>query len=250
MITLRPKTARRFFKLIEPAKFLISISAFLLLWLIASKAGLPFVVALLVSALAAYCLHFHFLDQQAITVLCPSCANFIAVDTPWLCGHGVGGEPCKNEDTFHYPFIHECGTCHTRPKAYQCHHCKKLVHFTKDEQVTQFATLLTLTKASLRSEQAAQRANSEKTEIHDLKHKLKKAQWERKIEDVTKGPRTGVLTLEEEIEQEVGRGMEFQTIERKLKAKADKRYAEDEDAREREHALIEKAIRDRIYGES
>ena len=44
-------------------------------------------------------------------------------NTPWVCGF----KECSNHNTISFPFLNCCENCHAEPKAYECHHCGKVI---------------------------------------------------------------------------------------------------------------------------
>lgn len=96
-------------------------------------------LAFIIALIPAGCLFFFYLDRRAFGIVCPhsDCKKYIETTTPWICG--VCGQ--NNLRTDEFPFIGRCENekCRAEPKAYQCHHCSRLIFFTKDEQKFNFA---------------------------------------------------------------------------------------------------------------
>ena len=123
------------FKLREPINWALSIAVFAVLFFLLQF--LSFWIAFAVALVAAFCLHFFYLDNRLIRIKCPygRCREIIETNTPWICGH----KGCKNDNGDDYPFIYRCEHCGNSPKAYKCHHCGELIFFTEDEQETGYA---------------------------------------------------------------------------------------------------------------
>ena len=212
---------------------------------------MPFLAAAVVAGLAAYCVHFLFLDQQVVHVKCPSCDKFVSADTPWLCGYGVNGHLCKNEDAVQFSFLNKCGTCRKKPKAYKCHHCGRLIYLSLDRQQTQYATLLIVSKQGVSSEKAERRATGQAEEIHDLKHQLSKVRLEKKIEDVRTGDvSNGKTSLKEQLRREVDGKMELHDAADQLKKENASKHANNEHIQNQKNALVDEAVQARLSRDS
>lgn len=135
MFTCDPLKARLWFKLREPVNWAVSIIVFAVLFFLLQFLSLW--LAFAVALIAAFCLHFFYLDNRVVRIKCPygRCGEIIETNTPWICGH----KGCKNENVDEFPFIYKCEHCGYYPKAYKCHHCGELIFFTEDEQKTGYA---------------------------------------------------------------------------------------------------------------
>jgi hypothetical protein len=189
MQTCDPLNARLWFGLRKLVNWAITI-AFLLLsyWL------LTFIfdwwLAAIIAVSGAACLFFLVLEDRVIGIICPNpkCKRYIETDTPWLCSFGLTlpqKKECVNLHTDRFPFINKCETCGNKPKAYQCHHCGKLVFLSKDKEKEQFAkrhvapeeplTGLTFNqemRKDVPDDKLAQEQAQRDQEIRSLKHQL------------------------------------------------------------------------------
>ncbi len=94
-------------------------------------------LAFLIALVPVFLLFFYGLDKRAIGIKCPHCGQFIESNTPWICGNK--DTPHRNDQVDEFPFINHCQHCGFTPKAYQCHHCFKLIFLSEDKQVTAYA---------------------------------------------------------------------------------------------------------------
>jgi hypothetical protein len=245
-----PLKARHVFKLRPYKNFGIGLVVFapicfpLLLcvnvWVASGIAFLP--------ALCLYC----YLESRVIVIECPSCGKDIDTNTPWLCGY----KQCRNENVDHeHPFINECEHCQYIPKAYECHHCNRLIYLTTDRQQIHAAKCLVapepLKVRTVVKDVIGDKVATQKEEVRDLEHQLKRTVLEKQIEieknkqgaPVTKTPEQ---ELEDEIGMDVNQGMSLYAVEQRLKAKADVEFPKDEHKRQQKYALIERAIANRM----
>ena len=118
--------------------FLIAIS--LTCWAVSQISDSLFVLLTLVGivAIVVYYIHISFV-VRGIMFQCqnPKCKKLNSSNTPWVCGE------CghKNIHPRSYPVIFKCENinCSSEPKAYRCHHCDKLIFFTKDPDDKHFS---------------------------------------------------------------------------------------------------------------
>jgi hypothetical protein len=113
------------------------IAGFALVALVAALVCSIWVIRIVDYAAIAICwyLVFHVWDKNPIWICCPHCDKLIASNTPWICGF----KQCRNENVDEYPFVHTCEHCRAEPKAYECHHCGKLIFLTSDELKQNYA---------------------------------------------------------------------------------------------------------------
>lgn len=194
---------------------------------------------------------FLYLESRVIFIECPSCRKSIDTQTPWECGF----KQCDNENVSEYPFIHHCEHCHNPPKAYECHHCGKPIYLTPDRQTTHAAKCLTAPGSSkvktvvVVKDVIGDKVATQKEEVRDLEHSLRKTVLEKQIaieknKPVTAG--TSDQALEDEIAKGVKQGRTLYEIGERLKAKANIEFANDEHAKEQYHALVEDEMRKRM----
>lgn len=210
------------------------------------------VIVVLVFALVIAGVVYFYLDSRVIFIQCShaTCGKIIDTSTPWLCG----SKQCRNENTDEFPFIHECGTCHYVPKAYQCHHCGKLIYLSQDHQQIHAATCLVapepvrvktvvVVKDVIGDKKAMQR-----DEIDDLEHTLKKTALKKEIlihenrPIAWATPDDEATQLEKDIDKDIARGMSLFKIEEKKYAEAQIKFAHDPSMLAKEREFIERAI--------
>jgi hypothetical protein len=135
-------------------------------------------------ALVAAAVVYFYLDSRVIFIECPECRKTVDTSTPWLCGF----KECRNENTDEFPFIHECGICHSVPKAYQCHHCGELIFLSTDEQKIHAAKCLVAPKpvrvktVTVVIDPTKQIATKQSLELQEAKHKHALALFEKETE--------------------------------------------------------------------
>ena len=147
----------------------------------------PFVAALIAggAGLALYL----YLENWLLVITCPHCRKDINTNTPWLCGF----KQCHNENVNEYPFVHECETCHQAPKAYECHHCRRIIPLGSDPQEEQAAKRLVMQPAPIKTvmvvvDPTKDEELRQKLEIRDLTHE-RDAQWlKHEIKTIKKMP--------------------------------------------------------------
>ena len=83
---------------------------------------------------AAYFAVLWVLHVKGGTIKCDHCPQYIAINTPWICGF----RGCRNDNVEEFPFVNKC-QCGAEPKAYQCHHCTQLIFLGSDRLTTGFA---------------------------------------------------------------------------------------------------------------
>jgi hypothetical protein len=238
-----PTGARLVFKLRPYQNFAIGIATFVLICLLL----LLFLNAWVASGIAflpSFGLYF-FLESRAFIIKCPSCKKIIDTNTPWLCGF----KSCRNENIDHqHPFIHECEHCHYIPKAYECHHCGKPIFLTTDKQKIHMAKFLVgQERVKVKRDVLGEKVATQKEEVSDLEHILKTETIKKQIRITKKPPAPPVIksaeqALQDEIEECVNQQMSLDSIAFRLKEKASRELAGDQDKIERKHALIDNMI--------
>ena len=142
-----------------------------------------------IALVGALCVYLYF-ESRVIFIKCPSCGKQIDTSTPWQCGF----KQCRNENVDEFPFINECEHCHFVPKAYECHHCKKLIYLTPDRQQIHAAKCLVAAEpvkvetVVVVKDVIGDKVATQKEEIRDLEHQLKKTTLNKQIEIVQNHP--------------------------------------------------------------
>ena len=213
--------------------------------------GIGFGVFVLIFAPLAFCLNvwlaggiaivgalgvYLYFESRVIFIECPSCQKAIDTSTPWECGF----KQCRNENADEFPFINECEHCHFVPKAYKCHHCKKLIYLTPDRQQIHAAKCLTApepVKTEIKyvvKDVIGDKVATQIEEIRDLEHLLKKSTLIKDIEIVHNKPVTTPLqpTMREAMKNRMVRMYETKMtrdeIAEEMKAEIRKKYGYDE----------------------
>jgi hypothetical protein len=198
----------------------------------------------------AYIVFFHILAKRAIAITCPHCNGYIETNTPWRCGNPNCQQ--NNERVDDFPFVYHCEHCGVEPKAYQCHHnqCGKIIFLSKDKLTTLCATLIRSGGKSApppRKNPAADKIVQENEAIRETEYKLRKAKLDLELKGIAEKlepikvkskrerMRTGLLNRTE-IDDEVKR----------MKADADKEFANDEPGRLQRYKDIEDLAREEL----
>lgn len=210
--------------------------------------GLP---AFIIAFIAAFCLHFFYLDKRAIGIECPHCGKYIETNTPWICGNK--DTPHRNDRVDDFPFIYKCQHCGFIPKAYQCHHCFKLIFLSEDRQETAYAKCadITVEPELVKKDEDAEgiAKQSKDLQIADLKVKKAKLDVEMKgyneILEPPK-PRTQREVIEESFSNFEDRNMSGAEIVRRKKADNAIKHKDNPDELKRQNALVDQWARDHL----
>ncbi|HEX5399059.1 MAG TPA: hypothetical protein VFY06_08430 [Verrucomicrobiae bacterium] len=256
MQTCNPLTARQWFKLREPVNWAISIVVFAALFFILQFFSLW--MAFGVAFVAAFCLHFFYLDHRAIRIKCPygRCREIIETNTPWICGHNG----CKNDHPDEFPFIHRCEHCGYQPKAYKCHHCGELIFFTEDEQKTGYAECANyvLKAAVVKKRDGHQEMMTNKREVIESKGlDLEIGKLDIRLKGINKvlnpppppprsEPKPRMPTPEDELAVFMRQSVGTEDAAAKMRAKVKEDYKDDPDECEKRLRLIDQWVREHL----
>ena len=255
MQTVDPLEARQWFKWREPMAWVFSGALFALLFFLLQPplGGLfAFAIALLVSG----CLFFFYLDKRTFGIVCPhsGCKKYIETTTPWICG--VCGK--NNLRTDEFPFIGRCehNECRAEPKAYQCHHCKRLIFFTKDEQRFNFAKCINIPAEEprprpVKKDQDVEQIVKLDKGIQLTERMVKKAELDVKLKEFKEvlepaKPRTQKEAIEESFANFADRNMTGAEIVRRKKAENAEKYKDNPPELERQNLLVDQWARDHL----
>jgi hypothetical protein len=237
--TCDPLKARQWFKLRDPVNWGIIILVFVPLVFVL-QIFLPYFICDVIVIAAAFSLYFFGLHKRAIGIECPSCGKYILTNTPWICG--VCG--AKNLRVDDFPFVGRCENkdCGVEPKAYQCHHCEKLIFFTPDRQRINYAKCVNLPVKSKpagkgrRLDPAAELNEG----IHITKLKVDKAKLDVELKglNATLEP-VKFKTIKERLRSGVMSKSELDDEVRRMKAEADEEFKNDPVGREKRYRQIE-----------
>jgi len=240
-LTCTPLHARTWFKWREPLNWAVSIAVGLGAFFVLLPIVHP-LVAVLVGGAAAFWLCFPVLEKRAIYIVCLSCGNTIETNTPWICGNKECGHQNNRVDDF--PFIKKCERCDTYPKAYQCHHCGKLIFFTKDEQKSGFARCANSpTPVETEKPPIDPHAVEVAKKVQDIQ--LKKLDVEEgKLDLELKGIKQTLEPPKQEsvrarLRRRVSSKTELEDEVRKMHKEADEEFKDDPVRREQQHQLID-----------
>jgi hypothetical protein len=240
MQTCNPLTARRWFKLREPANWVVTAFIFAAVFFVLMQIVNPFIAAALCIG-AAFCLFFFVLDKRAIGIVCPNeeCGKFIETNTPWICGL----KGCRNEHVDDFPFIYRCEHCGYYPKAYKCHHCQKLIFFTRDRQTINYAQCVNFRAESkpvkVKKDEHADTLTARKKAIERKELEAQEA----KIDVELKSLRQSLETPKKKtIEDEYRAAVKNEDDERRLRAAIDVEFKNDDEERKRRHLTLNKIM--------
>lgn len=204
----------------------------------------PFLVDA-VAITAATCVFFLFLHKRAIGIECTSCGQYIQTNTPWICGF-CGAKNFRVDD---FPFVGRCGNkeCGAEPKAYQCHHCEKLIFLTPDRQRFNFAKSVNVPEKSgparIKKDKDADEMAKLDKDIQLTARKVKKAELDVELKSLHQ-------TLEppkmKSVEEFYRAELNNEDSERRLRAKIDEEFKNDEDERKRRHLVVDRIMREKI----
>jgi len=241
MQTCDPLTARQWFKLRTAANWAMVIVGFAWLVFVLQSFIHP-VIADLIAISIAFCVFFFVLHKRAIGIDCPHCRQYIETNTPWICGF----KQCRNEQVDDFPFIYRCQHCGAEPKAYQCHHCEKLIFFTKDQQTINYAKCVNLPDNSklVKKDRHAEDIVKEAKDLQltDLKVKKAKLSVELKgYDEILKPKKTKTQReiLQEDFSNFEDRTMSGAEIVRRKKADNAEKYKDNPDELKRQNLLVD-----------
>jgi DNA-directed RNA polymerase subunit RPC12/RpoP len=253
MQTVDPLEARRWFGWKGPINWGISIVVFVSLFfvLIQFVGGLP---AFLIALAPVFLLFFYGLDKRAIGIKCPHCGQYIETNTPWICGNKDA--PHRNDQVDNFPFINHCQHCGFTPKAYQCHHCFKLIFLSEDKQVTAYAKCADIPAMSpkpepVKKDPAAEEITKLDKGIQITERMVKKAELDVKLKEFKdvlepQKPRTQKEAIEESFANFEDRNMTGAEIVRRKKAEVAEKYKDNPPELERQNRLIDQWARDHL----
>jgi len=228
----------------------ISIAVFIVLFFLLTLAldgFLAFIIAVIVTG----CLFFFYLDRRATGIECPSCGKYVLTNTPWICGF-CGA---KNFRVDEYPFVGRCGNkeCGAEPKAYQCHHCEKLVFLTPDRQKFNFAKCVNVPDRSkpVKKDPVAGKIAELDKGIQITERMVKKAELDVKLKEFKdvlepQKPRTQKEVIEESFANFADRNMTGAEIVRRKKAENAEKYKDNQPELERQNLLVDQWARDHL----
>lgn len=198
--------------------------------------------AWMLSTGAVFVLYFFALVQRKVDIVCPHCTKIIETNTPWTCGYKSCGHANLNTDEF--PFINRCEACKARPKAYRCHYeeCRKFIFLTEDEQKINFAECLNFpTEADASEEEHKERVDKAKKAVELKKQQVEKAELDAKL----KGFRKSDVPRKKNIEDHYRDVVKDEDDELRLRKKIDDEFKDDDRERERRHAALDKAVKEK-----
>jgi hypothetical protein len=253
MQTVDPLDARRWFTWKEPTTWASSIVVFTFLFFVLTLV-LGGLLAFIIALIAAFCLHFFYLDKRVIGIKCPHCQQYIETNTPWICGNK--DTPHRNDRVDDFPFIHQCQYCGFIPKAYQCHHCFKLIFLSKDKQVTAYAKCADIPVDPPKSKPVKKDPNAEEITqldkgIQITERMVKKAELDIKLKGYKETleppkPRTQKEATEESFASFEDRNMTGAEIVRRKKAENAEKYKNDPVKLKQQNMLVDQWAKDNL----
>jgi hypothetical protein len=251
MQTVDPLEARRWFVWKGPINWAISIAVFIPVFFLLMQFLGGFLAFIIVFA-AVSCLFFYGLDKRAIGIQCPHCRQYIESNTPWICGNK--DTPHRNDQVDEFPFINHCQHCGFMPKAYQCHHCFKLIFLSEDKQVTAFAKCADIpieVPEPVKKDPAVEEITKLDKGIQVTERMVKKAELDVKLKEFKdvlepKKDRTQREITEESFANFEDRNMTGAEIVRRKKAENAEKYKDDPAQLERQNLLVDQWARDNL----
>ncbi len=247
--TCDPLAARFWFKVREPANWILTGVLFVLLFFVLMQFFGGFVVGL-IGIGAVFCLFFFVLDKRAIGIRCSNerCAKHIETNTPWICGN----KGCRNDQIDDFPFIFKCQHCGYYPKAYKCHHCEQLIFFTSDHQKDGYAVCANDSFRPRRVKKREQHEDAvvgmkEKIELKGLS--LEEAGLDvqlKRQQDALKPFTAKIKTPEQELEEFLNKSVGDEDAAEKWKALVAEKFKDDPHGLERCLLLIDNWVRGRL----
>jgi hypothetical protein len=240
MRTIDPLDARRWFTRREPVAWVVSGAMFIASFFLLTHfcdALLAFVIAIA----GALCL-FIYLNTRAIGIKCSHCGNYLSTNTPWICGNK--DTPHRNDQFKDFPFIYQCQHCGFIPKAYECHHCYKLIFLSEDKQQTAYAKC-----ADIPPQKPEPVTKSKKMEVADelqegiqvTKLELEKARLDVELKALNKdlAPPPKEKTAFEELEEYYKGMMGNEDAAKKWHAAIDAEFPNDPVERKKRHGVVD-----------
>jgi hypothetical protein len=245
MQTCDPLQARQWFKLREAVNFAAVIGGFIVLdaflWLIAGG-----FIAGTVSIAVMFCVFFFILHKRAIGIECPSCGKYILTNTPWICGF-CGAKNFRVDD---YPFVGRCGNkeCGAEPKAYQCHHCEKLIFFTPDRQKFNFAKSVNIPDKSRPVEVKKDERGEVAARVQLKELMVKEAGYDVELKNLRQNlePPPKEKTAFEQLEEYYKGMMGNEDAAKKWHAAIDAEFPNDPVERERRHEVVKQWMANKL----
>jgi hypothetical protein len=253
MQTVDPLDARRWFGWKGPINWAISLGVFLPAFFLLMQFIGGFLAFCIVFPVVG-CLFFYGLDKRAIGIKCPHCGQFIESNTPWICGNK--DTPHRNDRVDEFPFINHCQHCGFTPKAYQCHHCFKLIFLSEDKQVTAYAKCADIPAKTpiprpVKKDPTVEEITKLDKGIQITERMVKKAELDIKLKefkDVLEPPkpRTQKEAIEESFANFADRNMTGAEIVRRKKAENAEKYKDDPAELEWQNLLVDQWARDHL----
>jgi hypothetical protein len=243
MQTVDPLEARRWFVWKTPINWAISTAVFIPAFFLLMQ-FLGGLLAFIIVFVVVFCLFFYGLDKRAIGMKCPHCGQYIESNTPWICGNKDA--PHRNDRVDEYPFINHCQHCGFTPKAYQCHHCFKLIFLSEDKQVTAFARCADISAESpkpepVKKDEKTEAASELKKDIHVTELMVKKAELDVTLKTLNQNlaPPPKEKTAFEQLEEYYKGMMGNEDAAMKWHAAIDAEFPNDTVEREKRHRVVD-----------
>lgn len=237
MQTVDPLSARQWFTWKEPITWASSIAVFTFVFFMLTLFADGF-LAFLIAFAVAFCVHFFVLDKRVLGIVCPHCGEYIETNTPWICGNK--DTPHRNDRVNDFPFIHQCQQCGFIPKAYQCHHCLKLIFLSEDKQQTAYAKCADILPKP-EPDHAVEKVGKQNEEKRDLLHELDVTKIKGDIKEAKSRiePPPKAKTAFEELEEYYKGMMGNDDAAKKWHAAIDAEFPNDPDEREKRHRVVD-----------
>jgi len=192
---------------------------------------------------ALFYFFFYVLQNRAIGIHCPHCKNYLATNTPWVCGF------CKetNREAQEFPFVYQCKHCGAEPKAYRCHHCTELIFLTEDKLERNFASCVENAPPATVDDDASRRTKEKEALAHEIEMADLAASLEEKKQRLEFGKKkTPVEEIEASFTKYYARVMGSHEFARRQKQIIDEKFKDDADLRKSAHEAIDTWLRSRV----
>jgi hypothetical protein len=197
----------------------------------------------------AYIVFFHVLNNRAIAIVCPHCNGYIETNTPWKCGN----PNCQkdNERVDDFPIVHRCQHCGVEQKAFECPHlkCGQTIYLGRDNLKNIYARFVKMPEKSkpkpVSRDPVADKNFKQQQEKRDLEHELEMTQLKGNLKDAkSKIEPIKLKSLRERMRETLSNKTELDDEVRRMKAEADKEFANDEKKRLARYSEIDDLARE------
>jgi hypothetical protein len=151
-----------------------------------------------------------------------------------------------------FPFVYQCEHCSIEPKAYKCHHCEKIIFLSKDKLATLCATFIKAPQKAQpqpppKRDPAGDKIAQENETIRETEYKLRKAKLDLELKGIAeKLEPIKVKSKRERMRTGLSNRTEINDEVKRMKADADKEFANDEPGRLQRYEEINDLAREEL----